>query len=138
MEGIYKMSDKRLAYPVVLTPAKEGGYCVEIPDFGTHTQGENIADALYMAQEAIEMMGVFWEDEGRLVPQPSDLSDVEVRGEEIKTLVAVDFKEYRRKTEKRLVKKTLSIPSWLNASAEEAGVNFSATLQEALKAKLGV
>ena len=131
------MSGKKIAYTIVLTPAKEGGYCVGVPDFGTNTQGEDIADALYMAKDAIEMMGVFWEDEGRQIPDPSDFASIEVKDGEIKSLVLVDFDEYRRRTEKRLVKKTLTIPSWLNLAAEKEGVNFSATLQEALKAKLG-
>ena len=132
------MSDKKLVYPVVLTPAEEGGYCVEAPDLGTHTQGEDLADALYMAQDAIEMMGVYLQDEKKPIPDPSDINDIEVKEGEIKTLVTVDFDAYRRKTSSKVIKKTLSLPSWLNLEAEKAGINFSATLQEALKAKLGV
>ena len=132
------MKIKGKVYPVVLTPVAEGGYCVTIPDMGTHTQGDDLAEALYMAQDAIEMMGVFLQDEKEPVPEPSDIRAVDIEDGEIKTLVAVDFDAYRRKTETRGVRKTLYIPSWLNVEAENAGINFSATLQEALKAKLGI
>jgi len=132
------MDSKRKVYPVVLTPAEEGGYCVTVPDMGTHTQGDDLAEALDMAKDAIEMMGVFLQDEKKTVPIPSDIAAIETKDGEIKTLVAVDFDAYRRKTETRGVRKTLYVPSWLNVKAEEEGVNFSAVLQEALKAKLGV
>ena len=66
------------------------------------------------------------------------LPSPKVKESEIKTLVTVDFDEYRRKTERKVVKKTLTIPSWLNVRAEEEGINFSAVLQEALKEGLGV
>ena len=94
-----RMSSKKLAYPVVLTPAEEGGFCVEAPDLGAHTQGEDIVDALDMAQDAIEMMGVYLQDKGEAIPAPGDINSLKVKEGEIKTLVKVDFDEYRRKTE---------------------------------------
>lgn len=132
------MSNKRRVYPIVMTPSEEGGYCVTIPDFGTHTQGDDLADALSMAQDSIEMMGVYLQDDKQTVPEPRDIESITVEDGDIKSLVAVDFDAYRRKTEKKLVKKTLSIPSWLNVEAEKAKINFSATLQDALKEILGV
>jgi predicted RNase H-like HicB family nuclease len=131
------MSNK-LVYPVILRPAKEGGYDVYLPDFDKNTQGDDLGEALYMAQDAIEMMGVYWQDEGKDIPAPSDISAVRIKNGEIKTLVPADFDAYRRKTETRVIKKTLSLPSWLNVEAEAAGINFSATLQEALKDRLAV
>jgi hypothetical protein len=109
-----------------------------MPDFEKNTQGKGIADAIDMAKDALEMMGVFWQDEGRKIPAPSPINEVKAKESDIVTLVAVDFDEYRRKTETKAVKKTLTLPSWLNVKAEDAGINFSAVLQEALKEKLGV
>jgi predicted RNase H-like HicB family nuclease len=129
---------KKTVYPVVLTPEEEGGYSVHIPDFDNDTQGEDLANALYMAADAIEIVGVSLQDDGIGIPNPSNFEDVFTELGQIKTLVTVDFDEYRRKTEKRIVKKTVSVPSWLNVEAEKAGVNFSAILQEALKTRLGV
>jgi predicted RNase H-like HicB family nuclease len=128
---------KAIVYPVVLTPAKEGGYDVYLPDFEKNTQGDDLAEALYMAKDALEMMGVYWQDENMDIPEPSSIADIKAEDGEIVTLISVDFDEYRRRTESRAVKKTLTIPSWLNAKAESAGVNFSAVLQEALKDRFG-
>ena len=54
------------------------------------------------------------------------------------TLIACDTVEYRRYYDNKAVKKTLSIPSWLNTMAERQDVNFSSVLQKALKADLGI
>ena len=125
-------------YPVILKPGKQKAYIVYVPDFDIGTQGDGLADAIEMAQDAIEATGLCIEDAGEKLPEPSDIAAIVTKEKEIATLVTVDFEAYRRKTETKVVKKTLSIPSWLNVEAEEAGINFSATLQEALKTKLGM
>ena len=122
----------------MLKPAKEGGFTVSVSDFDIDTLGDDLADALYMAADAISMMGVYLQDQKEPVPGPSNIKSIKGTTDEIVTLVSVDFAEYRRKTETKGIRKTLYVPSWLNAQAEEAGVNFSATLQEALKNKLGI
>ena len=129
------MANKKMVYPVVFTPAKEGGYDVYIPDFDKNTQGDDLADAIDMARDAIEMMGVYYEDEKKAIPPPTDINVIDKAGGVV-TLISADFAAYRKKKETRVIKKTLSIPSWLNVEAEAAGINFSATLQEALKQKL--
>jgi predicted RNase H-like HicB family nuclease len=126
------------AYPVVLTPAEEGGYIVYVPDFDIHTQGDDMADAMFMARDAISMMGCYREDEHQELPEPSLIDSIKVESGEIKTLVDVDFDSYRKKNDNRAVRKNVTIPSWLNAEAEKAGINFSAALQNALKEQLGL
>lgn len=56
----------------------------------------------------------------------------------IVSLVCCDTVEYRKLYDSRAVKKTLTIPNWLNTLADRAGVNFSTVLQDALKAKLDI
>ena len=134
---------ERVVYPVVLREDKgeKIPYYVYIPDFDGSTQGTDLADALYMAEDFIALSCVDMEDDGETFPEPTLLEDVvaEVDGVAgIKTLVAADLKAYRAMLDNRAVKKTLSIPSWLNVAAEKAHINFSAVLQEALKAKLGL
>lgn len=126
------------AYPIVLIPADEGGYVVYVPDFDINTQGDDMADAMYMARDAISMMGCYREDEHQGIPQPSSIDSVQANPGEIKTLVDVDFDTYRKKNDNRAVRKNVTIPSWLNVEAEKAGINFSATLQGALKEQLGL
>lgn len=124
-------------YPVIFT-ALDSGYMAYVPDFEINTQGDDLAQAIEMARDAIGLMGIDMEDEQSVLPSPSPISSLKSAPNEIITLVDVDFTEYRRKNDMRAVKKNCTIPSWLNFAAERAGINFSATLQAALKKELGI
>ena len=123
------------SYPIILTP-DAGGYVVEIPDFAIGTQGDSIPEAMEMARDAIGLMGIDMEDDGKSLPIPSTLESVSKGPGDIVTLVDVDFTEYRRQNDMRTVRRNVSLPSWLNAAAEKAGLNVSAVLQSALKQQL--
>ena len=125
----------KLAYPIIMTQG-ETHIVVYIPDFEINTQGENLAEAMEMARDAIGIVGIDMEDDGEKLPAPTNLSDLSVGESETATLVDVDFVEYRRRNELRTVKKNCTIPSWLNYEAEKANVNFSFVLQNALKEHL--
>ena len=125
----------REAYKIILTPEENGSYTVFVPDFNSGTQGENLADAMYMARDLIGIMGITLQDMGKEIPV-SGSAECSPEENEIVTYVDVDFAEYRRKNDNKKVKKTLTIPSWLNEQAEMAHINFSRTLEEALKSKL--
>ncbi len=118
------------AYPVILSKTKDG-YFVSIPDFDIATQGKDIPDAIYMARDAIGLMGIDMEDEGKELPKPESVL-IEKKDGDIITLVDVDFSEYRKRVDNRAVKKNCTIPYWLNEEAEKAGINFSKVLQDAL------
>lgn len=121
------------AYPIILKQGKNS-IIVYIPDFDINTQGENIADAIEMARDAIGIIGIDMEDEKETLPEPATITDIRPESaKDIVTLVDVDFGEYRRKNDMRAVRKNCTIPSWLNFEAEKAGVNFSAILTAALK-----
>jgi len=126
----------RYAYPVILYP-DDGQISVKVPDLpGCFTFGKDKAEALIMAKDAIEMWLVDAEDNKEEVPQASNSLDI---GEnEIFTLVAADTAEYRKTIDTRAVKKTLSIPSWLNHQAEKANAPFSQILQQGLKSYLEI
>lgn len=124
------------AYPVILTPC-ETGYVVFVPAFDINTQGEDVAESIEMARDAIGLWGICEEDAGRSIPEPS-LQMPEHSPDEIVTLVDIDFNAYRRANDMRTVRKNLTLPSWLNERAEKEGVNFSQVLQEGLKVHLGI
>ena len=123
------------SYPIILTP-DAGGYVVEIPDFEIVTQGDSIPEAMEMDRDAIGLMGIDMEDDGKSLPIPSTLESVSKGPGDIVTLVDVDFTEYRRQNDMRSVRRNVSLPCWLNAAAEKAGINVSAVLQAALKQQL--
>ena len=132
-------------YPTILTQTDDGTVLIEVPDMEILTQGKDYADAIMMARDAIGLKGISMEDAGEKLPEPSDLSSVHPdkgtfadEGKGIVTLVDVDFLIYRRKNDNRLVRRNVTLPNWLNQEAEEAKLNVSKVLQEALMAKLNV
>ena len=78
------------------------------------------------------------EENGKAIPAASDIKAVKAGEGEIVTLVMCDTLEYRRYYDNKAVKKTLTIPAWLNTMAERAGLNFSQVLQNGLKNELHV
>ena len=128
----------KAAYPIVMSQGAEY-IIVYVPDFDINTQGTDYANAIEMARDAIGLMGIDMEDEKEAIPCPSDMSAIsKEHAEDIITLVDVDFADYRRKNDMRTVRRNVSLPSWLNAEAEKAGVNVSAILQAALKQELKI
>ena len=123
------------SYPIIITPTSEG-YVVDIPDFEIGTQGKSIADAMEMARDAIGLMGIDMEDDNKALHEPSSMETVTRHAGDIVTLVDVDFSEYRRQNDMRSVRRNVSLPSWLNAAADKAGINVSSVLQAALKREL--
>lgn len=102
-------------------------------------------DAIYMARDAIGLKGIDYEDDGRELPKPSRLNDIDSTkgtfaedGEGYVSLVDIDFTEYRRRVDNKTIRRNVTIPNWLNQEAERAHLNVSRVLQEALMAKLGV
>ena len=129
----------RYVYPAVLTPDSGGGYTVVFPDLpGCVTEGDNLAEALYMASDAMALWLYSTEDHKETIPVPSEIDRVAVEPGESVTLVMADVGAYRRAVGTFAVKKTLTIPSWLNDRAEAAKINFSQVLQEALLQRLGI
>ena len=127
----------KYVYPAVFEAAEEGGYVVYFPDLQIGaTQGEDLVECMDAAEKFLGDAMCFIEDEKREVPKPTNMSAITAKDGDVVTLISADTTEYRRKYENKAVKKTLTIPSWLNAAAETANINFSQTLQRALKEEL--
>lgn len=94
----------------------------------------------YQMEGRSGLMGIDMQDDGEALPEASSIASAQAEAPSgaIVSLVDVDFAEYRRKNDMRVVKKNCTIPSWLNFEAERAGVNFSAVLQAALKSELHI
>lgn len=123
-------------YPVILEPEKVG-YSVYVPDIkGCATQGENMGKVFEMVQDAIGLMleKVAEKD----FPKPSKPENIKLTGKQFVIMVPFDSLAYEQKYNTKLVKKTLSIPAWLNTLAEDNHINFSHLLKTALCDKLQV
>lgn len=127
-----KKQDKYV-YPAVFDYA-EDGISVSFPDLpGCLTCGKTDAEALHMAKDALG--GHMWtlEDIDENVPDPTTLVDVALETNQRVMLVEVYMPLIRDAISTQAVKKTLTIPAWLNEAAEKEGVNFSQLLQSTLK-----
>ena len=128
----------KLFYPAVFHRAEEGGFWVSFPDFPEcFTEGDDMTRAYEMAVEAMGLALVSTKEEGEEIPSPTEIDKVDVE-EGTLAIIEFDMLEYQKKHNSRAVKKTLSIPEWLNEEATAMGVNFSQVLHEALLSKLGI
>ena len=124
------------AYPAYLY-YDEDGISVEFPDLpGCLPCGDTTEEALHNAKEAMGLHLYGMEQDGDEIPAPTPVRDLHPEEGGIVTLVEVFMPSIRDRAENRVVKKTLTIPAWLNREAEEAHVNFSQVLQDALKSYL--
>jgi len=129
----------RYTYTAVFTPEKNGMFSVDFPDLqGCYTSGDDMADAIYMAQDVLNLTLYDLENDKKNIPDATKPQDIKITNEQFTSVIAVDTDVYRRFYEKKSVKKTLTIPMWLNERAEMENINFSATLQTALKQELHI
>ncbi|NPV27606.1 MAG: type II toxin-antitoxin system HicB family antitoxin [Firmicutes bacterium] len=128
----------KYVYPAIFTP-ENNGYNVAVPDLpGCFTCGDSLEDAIDMARDAISMWLCDAEDKSEEIPSPSDINTLTHANDSFVTLIDVDTDTYRKENDNRAVKKTLTIPNWLNVKAEKANINFSQVLQKALIKELNL
>ena len=129
------MKNQLTVFPAIFT--FDGKYYnVDFIDLkGCSTFGNSIQDAYAMAQDA---MGLYLDNMVNF-PKPSlDFSAIDLKDNQFISLISIDMDDYRKKFNNKAVKKTLTIPKWLNYLAEKININFSQVLQEAIKEKLNI
>ena len=134
-------------YPVFIAKSNNE-YLVYVPDWEIYTEGKDMVDAIYMARDAIGLKGIDFEDDRKEFPKVSGYDEAMKKAKAdteifdyttgLLTMVDVDFTEYRKKHDNRMVKKNCTIPYYLNVEAEKLGINFSKLLQDALVQKIGI
>jgi predicted RNase H-like HicB family nuclease len=128
----------KLFYPALFHEAEEGGFWVTFPDIPEcMTQGDDMTQAYEMASEALGLSLSTMEDAQEPIPAASQPQEIAVEENSFLIVVEFDMAEYRRKHRSKAVKKTLSIPEWLNDIAVRQNINFSQVLQDALMEKVG-
>lgn len=129
---------QKYVYPALFN-YEEDGITVKFPDLpGCITYGKTEEDAFANAKEVLEGYIYYLEEDSDYIPQRTNLFDINKENNEIVTLIDVWMVPVRDKLKNRAIKKTLTIPKWLNDIAEERNVNFSQLLQGAIKEYLGV
>ena len=131
------MNDK-FFYPALFHKEDGGGFWVSFPDIPEClTQGTDMSQAYEMAVDALGLALADRIKENN-VPVPTSIDFLVIAENSYPVIIEFDLLEYKKKHSSRAVKKTLTIPEWLNDEAIKKGINFSAVLQEALKAQLGI
>ena len=125
-------------FPCVFT-YREGRIAIYFPDLnGVISSGENEQDAFRNAHEAL-MLHIFgMEEDNDPIPEPSELIGLHLEENQRALLIEVYMPPFRAQQENKYIKKTLSIPEWLNILGEKNNVNFSQLLQKALKQYLNI
>lgn len=133
------MKDRYL-FPAVFEQENDtiGVYIPDLP--GCVSEGQNEEEAVLMAKEALSLHLYGMEEDGEEIPQPSTIRSIQggLDDNEYVVVIEVWMPPFRERMNHKAVKKTLTIPKWLDDAAQEYKVNYSHILQEALKKHLGV
>lgn len=131
----------KLIYPACFYPCENSEeYTVTVPDLkGCVTQGKDLVEAIEMAVDAASGWILTSLEDGEIIPSPSNSKDIQLEYKNgFVNLIVLDIDAYAEKYGNKAVRKNLTIPAWLNATAEKANINFSHVLQEALIKKLKI
>lgn len=116
---------------------EEKGYWVSFPDIPEAlTQGDSLQEAYEMAVDCLGLALSIREDENQPFPVTSFPDNINLKSNEYLVIIEFNLLKYKKRTNSKAVKKTLSIPEWMNTAALKKGINFSQVLQEALLERL--
>lgn len=122
---------KEYIYPAVFHKNDDGSVSVMFPDLpGCITEGKSMGTAMNMAQSALTQWMEFLRDEKETIPAATDCTSIPVESNELVSLVQADMRD------NRAVKRTVSLPKWMDDKLAEAGFSLSKLIQEAGRKKL--
>jgi predicted RNase H-like HicB family nuclease len=137
LEGL-EMKQDTYIFPCIFI-YKDTGISIYFPDLdGCVSSGENEKDAFDSAKEALSLHLYGMEQDNDPIPAPSELREVKLSDNQQAVLVEVFMPPFRARQANKYIKKTLTVPEWLNIEAERAGINFSQVLQNGLKEYLHI
>lgn len=123
----------KLFYPAVFHIAEEGGFWITFPDLPEcMTQGDDMEEAYSMAVDALGLCLADMEKNHVAFPVASTPDSIELESDAFLVVIEFDMLAYKKRNRSAAVKKTLTIPEWLNEEALALNINFSQVLQDAL------
>ena len=138
MEVVFMKKVECYFYPAIFIYESEKEIAIDFPDLKCATSGANDDDALLSARELLGCVLNGLEEDGEEIPTPTPLSEIKTKENERAVLIDVYMPSIRMANVNRAVNRTVTLPAWLNAAALERNINFSQTLQEALKSQLNL
>ncbi len=120
-------------YPALFEQNTDGSYTITYPDLpGCISEGKSLGNAMDMAQKALSQWIEYLLDEKEIIPNPSDIKVINPLKNQFVNLVQAEIRD------NRAVRRTVSIPGWLDVKAANAGISLSKILQDALKKQLNI
>lgn len=120
-------------YPAIFHPNNDGSFSITFPDLpGCISEGKSLGNAMYMAQAAMTQWIEYLTDKKQPVPSASSIETVATESGEFTSLIRAEVKE------NRAVKRTVSIPKWMDDKVIESDLSLSRVLQDALRERLHV
>lgn len=114
-------------YPALFSKNDDNSYTITFPDLpGCISEGKDLPNALRMAQSALSQWLSYLKDREQIIPPASDITAIKTEANQFVSLVYADIKDTRA------VKRTVSIPHWMDEKASRAGLSLSRVLQDAL------
>jgi predicted RNase H-like HicB family nuclease len=118
-------------YPAIFHKNKDESYTVIYPDLpGCISEGKNLGNAMYMAQSALTQWIGYLVDKKQEIPQASPVEKVKTSKVEFVNLICAEVKDAKA------VKRTVSIPKWMDDKVVRSGLSLSRILQDALRERL--
>ena len=118
-------------YPAIFHSNNDGSFTVTYPDLpGCITEGKNMANAMHMAQSALSQWIEYLTDNKMEIPAATAMASIETASDEFTNLICAVVKD------QRAIRRTVSIPKWMDDMASDAGLSLSRILQDALTERL--
>jgi predicted RNase H-like HicB family nuclease len=118
-------------YPAIFHKNEDGSYTIVYPDLpGCISEGKSLGNAMYMAQSALAQWINYLVDKKQEIPPASSIQDVKTSNGDLVNLICAEVKD------SRAVKRTVSIPKWMDDKVVQSGLSLSRVLQDALNEKL--
>ena len=122
---------KEYVYPALFHPNEDGTFTITYPDLpGCISEGKSLGNAMYMAQSALSQWIEYLIDKKQEIPSASQIKDIPTEANDFINLIRADVKDGRA------VKRTVSIPKWMDDGAVKSGLSLSRVLQDALRDRL--
>ena len=118
-------------YPAVFSENDDGSYTIAFPDLpGCISEGKGLENALIMASSALSQWIEYLREKQEAIPNASNIRTIELAENDFASLVAADMRDTRA------VRRTVSIPYWMDEKASAAGLSLSKVLQDELSRRL--
>jgi predicted RNase H-like HicB family nuclease len=118
-------------YPAIFHKNNDESYTITYPDLpGCISEGKSLANAMYMAESALTQWVNYLTDKKQEIPKAAAVKNIKTGKGEFVNLIRAEIKDGRA------VKRTVSIPKWMDDQVAKSGLSLSRVLQDALKERL--